>query len=87
MATILKEAVSWAEICQTYPSEWILLGNPLIKNLHIQSGIVLFHHADKAEVARHAPTLTQDFTTFTIRFTGEPKLNSARKWLRNIRLD
>lgn len=41
------------DIKQSFPDEWILLGNPEIdeKNQTILSGVVLYHSPDKKEVS------------------------------------
>ena len=58
----MQQMLNIEEIRSQYPNEWVLIGNPLLKNPEIQasiisqliSGIVLFHSKDKRELAYKA---------------------------------
>ncbi len=39
--------VPFEKIKQMYPEEWVLLGNPEMKNTTVLGGIVLYHSKDK----------------------------------------
>lgn len=42
---------SFDELKKKYPDEWVLLGNPEMKNTSVLGGIVLYHCKDKKEVS------------------------------------
>ena len=39
-----------AEIKAQYPDQWVLVGNPIIKDTKLLNGIVLYHSKDKKEI-------------------------------------
>ncbi len=64
------KAVSMAEIKQAYPGEWVLIGNPVMDegNLHVLSGIPLFHSFDKREIAYLWRDRIKAYDTYTLVF-------------------
>ena len=42
--------VAIEELKKMYPEEWVLLGNPKMKDTSVLGGVVLFHSKDKREV-------------------------------------
>ena len=58
------------DIKQSYPDEWILLGNPEIdeKNQTILSGVVLYHSPDKKEVNYLGKPMTVGYDTTALFF-------------------
>ncbi len=92
METILVEnkVLSFTDIKRLYPDEWVLLGNPELRNPEINeaivhkiiSGVVLFHSKDKREIGYKAKDVKQGFDHFACVFTGEPPQN-RRFWLSN----
>jgi hypothetical protein len=68
------------QIKALFPNEWVLLGNPVIKNAQVLSGIVIFHNADKRKLADSEIDWRQYFNNATSVFTGEfPK--NRKFWL------
>ncbi len=65
------------EVKEKYPNEWVLLGNPEMKNTSILGGIVVYHSKDKKEVCYIGRNKTADFETVTIAFAGN--LKQSRK--------
>lgn len=65
--------ISFDELKKLYPDEWILLGNPKMKNTSVVGGVVLYHSKDKKEVCYIGRDKTADFATVTIAFTGDLK--------------
>lgn len=61
------------ELKKVYPGEWVLLGNPKLKNASVLGGVVLFHSKDKKEVCYIGRDKTDDFDTVTIAFAGDLK--------------
>ena len=61
------------EIKKMYPDEWILLGNPKMKNTSVLGGVVLFHSKDKKEVCYIGRDKVADFEAVTIAFAGNIK--------------
>jgi hypothetical protein len=57
-------------IKQSYPDEWILLGNPEIdeQNQTILSGVVLYHSPDKREVVYLGKPLTAEYEKIAMFF-------------------
>jgi hypothetical protein len=67
------------QIRTNYPNQWILIGNPELKDPDINgsiiskllSGVVLFASADKRELAHQAPTLRNQVDSTVCIYTGE----------------
>ena len=66
---------SFDELKKIHPDEWVLLGNPEMKNTSVLGGVVLYHGKDKKEVSYIGRDKTADFSTVTIAFAGELKSN------------
>ena len=85
------EILTIAEIKAQYPDEWVLVGNPQMREDNfvgsvlqkITAGSVLMHSKDKREIAYQTQTLlraTQEVERFACIYTGEiPK--GKRFWL------
>ena len=68
------------EIKKQFPDEWVLLGNPVINNTKVLSGIPIYHAKDKREIALNRPEWWNIYESATTVFTGEfPK--NRRIWL------
>ena len=67
------EILTIAEIKAQYPDQWVLVGNPIIKDTKLLNGIVLFHSKDKMEVCYLGKGLTKGYDKITLTFTGEVK--------------
>ena len=61
------------EIKAQYPDQWVLVGNPVIKDTKLLNGIVLFHSKDKKEVCYLGKNLTEGYDKITLTFTGAAK--------------
>ncbi len=61
------------ELKKLYPNEWVLLGDPKMKNTSVVGGIVLYHSKDKKEVCYIGRDKTADYSTVTIAFAGDLK--------------
>ena len=61
------------ELKKIYPDEWILLGNPEIKNTNVLGGFVLKHSKDKKEVCYIGRDKTANYDTVTIAYAGNLK--------------
>ena len=61
------------ELKKIYPDEWILLGNPEIKNTNVLGGVVLYHSKDKKEVCYIGRDKTANYDTVTIAYAGNLK--------------
>ena len=81
------EVLTIAEIKAQYPDQWVLVGNPILKDLDVLeaiinklvSGTVLFASKDKREIAYKAKDLRQGYEGITCVYTGE--LPQNRRWL------
>lgn len=76
--------ISFDQVKQLYPDEWILLGNPEMKNTTVISGVVLFHSKDKKEVCYIGRDKTGDFPKLTIVYTGDLKQHRTIGILKRI---
>lgn len=76
--------IPFEKIKQLYPDEWILLGNPEMKNTTVLGGVVLYHSKDKKEVCYIGRDKTQDFARVTIAFAGDLKQNRRIGLLRRL---
>jgi hypothetical protein len=56
-----------------YPDEWLLLGNPIIDNLNVIGGILLYHSKDKKEVCYLGKDKTGTYDKITLEYTGSFK--------------
>ncbi|PGH39889.1 MAG: hypothetical protein CRN43_06335 [Candidatus Nephrothrix sp. EaCA] len=65
--------LSFEELKMLYPREWVLLGNPKMKNTSVLGGIVLYHSQDKKEVCYLGRDKTAGYSTVTIVFAGDLK--------------
>ncbi len=72
------------ELIHLYPNEWVLLGNPKMKNTSVSGGIVLYHSKDKKEVCYLGKEKIADYSTVTITFTGQIKHNRKIGILKRI---
>ena len=69
--------LDFSEVKEKYPNEWVILGNPEMKNTSILGGIVVYHSKDKKEVCYIGRDKIADFQTVTIVFAGD--LKQSRK--------
>lgn len=75
------------EIRAQYPDQWVLVGNPEVRNSEILEpivykilkGVVLLASKDKREVAFQAKEARQGYDSISCIWTGEFPKN--RKWL------
>ena len=60
------------DIKKLYPAEWVLVGNPVMDDSHIDilSGIPIYHSKDKKEVCYIGRDKTAAFDKITLIFTG-----------------
>lgn len=68
-----KTYTDFDELKKLYPDEWILLGDPKMKNTSVLGEVVLYHSKDKKEVCYIGRDKTADFSTVTIAFAGDLK--------------
>ncbi len=76
--------ISFGELKKLYPDEWILLGDPKMKNTSVLGGIVLYHSKDKKEVCYIGRGKTAGFSTVTIAFAGDLKQHRKIGLLKRI---
>lgn len=69
--------VPFDELKKLYPDEWILLGNPEMRDTTVLGGTVIYHSKDKKEVCYIGRDKTKDFSKVTIAYAGD--LKQARK--------
>jgi len=76
--------IAFDEAKKLYPDEWILFGNPEMKNTSVLGGVVLYHSKDKKEVCYIGRDKTANFSTVTIAFAGDLKQHRKIGILRRI---
>ena len=67
------------DIKKMYPDQWVLIGNPILRNPksngaiinRLVSGIVLLASKDKRELAYKAKDLVKDYNETACIYTGE----------------
>ena len=64
---------TFEQVKHLYPDEWVLLGDPQMKNTTVLGGIVIYHSKDKREVCYLGKDKTQNFATVTIAYAGNLK--------------
>jgi hypothetical protein len=64
-----------ADLKKMYPNEWVLLGEPKMKDTSVLGGIVIYHSKDKKEVCYIGRDKTKGFSTVTITYAGDLKQN------------
>jgi len=79
-----EQYISFEDLKKIYPNEWILLGNPEMKNTSVLGGVVLYHSKDKREVAYIGRDKTAEFSTVTIAYAGDVKPTRKIGILRKI---
>ncbi len=79
-----KTYTDFDKLKKLYPDEWILLGDPKMKNTSVLGGVVLYHSKDKKEVCYIGRDKTGDFSTVTIAFAGDLKQHRKIGVLRRI---
>ena len=81
------QVLSIEEIRKQFPDQWVLIGNPEVKNSEILEpivyrilrGIVLLANKDKRELSLSTNEARQGYDSITCIWTGEFPKN--RKWL------
>ena len=81
------QVLSIEEIRKQFPDQWVLIGNPEVKNSEILEpivyrilrGIVLLANKDKRELSLSTNKARQGYDSITCIWTGEFPKN--RKWL------
>ncbi len=84
MGLIDNEILTWDEIKDQYPDEWVVIGDPTFDGMKILNGTVLAHHHDKRVASIEGGERREGFKKFTISFTGQIKSNYHIGLLRTI---
>ena len=79
-----NQFLTFDEVKQLYPNEWVLLGNPEMLNTSIIGGIVLYHSKDKKEVCYIGRDKTDNYLKVTIAFAGDIYQNRKIGILKNL---
>jgi hypothetical protein len=65
----MAEVLDQIQICERFPSEWVLIDSPQTDELlAVKGGVVLFHSKDRDEVYNKAAELRP--RRFAVLFTG-----------------
>lgn len=84
MEIIQDEILSWEEIKNRHPDEWVVLGNPIIDGMAIIKGTILSHHPDKRVASLEGGERRKGFQKFTLTFTGQQHSKHHTGLLRTI---
>jgi hypothetical protein len=71
MEIVHDKILTWEEIKNQYPDEWVVIGNPIFEGLKILTGTVLAHHHDKRVASMEGGEMRKGFEKFTLVFTGQ----------------
>ena len=72
----MEKILSLDAIRIQFPDEWVLLGNPDIKDYEVLAGTVVHHHKDKRKILELAQVVIDKFEMIKIIFTGNvPKIS------------
>ena len=82
--TMSNSYTTFDELKKMYPDEWILLGNPEIKDTSVLGGIVLYHSKDKKEVCYIGRDKTAGYSSVTIAYAGDLKKRRTIGVLRKL---
>ncbi len=74
------EIVNFSSVIKSFPNEWVLIGNPTIKDNLVVDGVLIEHDKDKKKLAEKVKTLQENFELTVLRFTGN--ISSKGKWLK-----
>ena len=88
MIAVQPQVLPFDKIKQLYPDEWVLIGNPVLKDPQVLGsvvsklveGVVLYHSKDKREIAYKAKELRQSVSTTACVYTGTIPKN-RKFWL------
>lgn len=64
-------SIAISTIRKKYPDEWVLLGDPIMKDMEIMGGYVLLHHKDKKELTIQGRSLIGGFSDYRVIYTGK----------------
>lgn len=78
--------MSFEEMKNLYPNEWVLLGNPQRENGKVLGGVVLCHSGDKRGLAKNGGELVKGFDSATHVYTGEFKRSEKIGWIRRVEI-
>lgn len=65
--------LTFEEIKNRFPNEWVLLGNPKTTDLDVLGGIVLFHSPNKKDVFTAGKEKIKPYALSTLVFAGDLK--------------
>jgi hypothetical protein len=68
---IVDEVLTFAEIQNRFPDQWVVVGNPVFEGVKVIEGIVFSNHPDKRVASVEASPRRNDFHTITLFFTGK----------------
>jgi hypothetical protein len=69
----METYLTFDEIKQRYPNEWVLLGNPKSNDVDVLGGIVLFHSTNKKEVFVEGKEKIKPYALSTLVYAGDLK--------------
>ncbi len=73
MEIIEDKILTWEDIKNQYPDEWVVLGNPIFDGMKILKGTVLAHHQDKRVASIEGGERREGYKKFTLTYTGQHK--------------
>lgn len=65
------QQMTWQEICQRYPDEWVAVVNYERKGAVEVDGAVAAHAPEKKKFHEHTAELLEKYGTVALRYTGE----------------
>ena len=82
-----NQVLTFAQIKEQYPNQWVLIGNPVLDDSFVGSivsklraGVVLLYSADRKELGQKANDARQGYEEIACVYTGEIRKN-RKFWL------
>lgn len=66
----MDEVLTVSEIRETYPNQWVLVGNPEVDIATLKSGVVIANAKDKRDLVELGKDWRLKFNSATTYFTG-----------------
>lgn len=67
----MGQKMTWEEMREAYPNEWVAVVNYTSNELGDVDGEVVYHSDDKDDFYRHAKDVVNSYGGMAMRYTGE----------------
>jgi hypothetical protein len=77
----MHEKMTWTDIRETFPDEWVVVTDYELVGRDLTEGVVVFHSKDKRRIHEQSRTLRQPRAVI---FTGEHKRGLIGLYVKNL---